>query len=75
MDLILGRFSDENLADLSAPMLAQYESMLSENDQDLYLWVTARVRADRGEPLTADRIGPPELDAILTMVADHLANR
>ncbi|SUZ33047.1 FAD assembly factor SdhE [Roseibaca ekhonensis] len=40
MDLILGPFADTALAGLSEPELAAYESLLEENDQDLYLWVT-----------------------------------
>lgn len=40
MDLILGPFADTALAGLSEPDLAAYESLLEENDQDLYLWVT-----------------------------------
>ncbi|NBB97072.1 MAG: succinate dehydrogenase assembly factor 2 [Alphaproteobacteria bacterium] len=41
MDLILGPFADTALAALSDADLDAYESLLSENDQDLYLWVTA----------------------------------
>lgn len=41
MDLILGPFADTALAALSDAELDAYESLLAENDQDLYLWVTA----------------------------------
>jgi antitoxin CptB len=39
MDLILGRFADAALDSLSPRRLAAYENLLSENDQDLYLWI------------------------------------
>lgn len=42
MDLLLGVFADEELARLPPEALADYESLLSENDQDLYLWVSHR---------------------------------
>lgn len=40
MDLILGQFADKALAGLGAPKMDLYERMLSENDQDLYKWVS-----------------------------------
>lgn len=40
MDLILGKFADERLADLDPETLDRYEAMLDENDQDLYKWVS-----------------------------------
>ncbi len=61
MDLILGPFADKALAALSGADLDAYETLLSENDQDLYLWVSmpdtapaahvpiiARIRAEAG---------------------------
>lgn len=61
MDLILGPYADAALPDLGAPELDAYEAILSENDQDLYLWITRpdtapprharalwRIRAHRG---------------------------
>ncbi|MEE4119282.1 MAG: succinate dehydrogenase assembly factor 2 [Paracoccaceae bacterium] len=42
MDLILGRFADTALADLSGDELALYDTLLEENDQDLYDWVSGR---------------------------------
>ena len=42
MDLILGRFADSALADLSSDELALYGALLEENDQDLYDWVSGR---------------------------------
>ncbi len=59
MDLILGAFSDSELETLSGADLALYEEMLSENDQDLYVWVTGR------EP------APERFAALLSRIADH----
>ncbi|MDJ0640824.1 MAG: succinate dehydrogenase assembly factor 2 [Paracoccaceae bacterium] len=42
MDLILGRFWDAEGAGLDAATLDQYEALLSENDQDLYAWVSGQ---------------------------------
>jgi antitoxin CptB len=42
MDLILGRFADDILAELSGDEMALYEGLLEENDQDLYDWVSGR---------------------------------
>ena len=57
MDLILGPFADAHLATLSEVELRAYDALLSENDQDLYLWITgARVAPSEHAPLIA-RIG------------------
>ena len=45
MDIILGRFADLSLDDLDPGMLDLYDGLLSENDQDLYQWVTEQVAA------------------------------
>lgn len=68
MDLILGHFADGPLADLSPSHLDQYEAMMNENDQDLYLWVTARVN---GGPNT----GPQAIAPILDIVAEYAGKR
>lgn len=65
MDLILGHFSDDHLTDLSADDLDLYERMLGENDQDLYLWVTARIGEDEaGIRDPASAMFSPLLDRI-----------
>ena len=57
MDLILGPFSDSELATLGKDDLDRYESLLDENDQDLYPWITgAQPVPDRYGALMA-RIG------------------
>lgn len=43
MDLILGPFWDEHGASLEDEVLSLYEELLSENDQDLYQWVSGQV--------------------------------
>jgi antitoxin CptB len=40
MDLILGRFSDSELAGLSAADLDAFEALMEWPDTDLYRWVT-----------------------------------
>ncbi len=46
MDLILMAFSDAHLEALDETQLQTYDALLSENDHDLYQWVTGQV----GEP-------------------------
>ncbi|MGA9253433.1 MAG: succinate dehydrogenase assembly factor 2 [Roseobacter sp.] len=40
MDLILQRFAETHLDSMDDPGLTTYDAMLSENDHDLYQWVT-----------------------------------
>ena len=42
MDLILGAFADEVLADLSAERLASFERLVELPDQELYDWIVGR---------------------------------
>ena len=42
MDVILGRFAKARLAGLDPDSLDDYDAMLSENDHDLYQWVTGQ---------------------------------
>lgn len=72
MDLILGHFADDRLSRLDAGELDLYERLLSENDQDLYLWVTARIGAEA----PAGRSQPdPALEPMLDVIAAHAAAR
>jgi antitoxin CptB len=50
IDLILGRFADQRLADLDDPGLDAFEALLEAPDQDVYLWITEEAPA------------PPEYD-------------
>ncbi len=43
MDLILGAYSDAGLGRLSPEMLDLYDEILSENDHDLYMWVSRKL--------------------------------
>ena len=70
MDLILGCFADRNLPDLPDPLLRKYEDLLLENDQDLYLWVTARLA-----PVADGRRGPAGFSDILDRIAASAATR
>jgi antitoxin CptB len=56
MDLILGRFADAALEDLDADELDRYESLLEENDQDLYKWVNGSVATPAWHASILDRI-------------------
>ncbi|WP_432690856.1 succinate dehydrogenase assembly factor 2 [Pseudooceanicola sp. C21-150M6] len=42
MDILLIRFADSHLETLSDPELELYDMVLSENDQDLYQWITGQ---------------------------------
>ena len=58
MDLILGGFSDARLGTLDDETLDTYEALLSENDQELYRWVTGQDEApERFRPLVAEIAG------------------
>ncbi|MFL2799177.1 MAG: succinate dehydrogenase assembly factor 2 [Paracoccaceae bacterium] len=45
MDLILGKFADENLSFLSQSDIEVYDKMLDENDNDLYNWCSKKMDA------------------------------
>lgn len=63
MDLILGAFFDANGDALSPETLDLYETMLAENDHDLYAWIARRAETpDRFsgliEQIRASRAAP-----------------
>lgn len=62
MDLILGSFADNRLDALGPEDLETYDLMLSENDQDLYAWVTGQ-----GQP-------PEHLRAMIALISQHAEN-
>ena len=39
-DIILGNFARKNIGNLNLDELNAYESLLNENDQDIYLWIS-----------------------------------
>jgi antitoxin CptB len=59
MDLILGGFCDAEVGQLHDDEIALYEDLLSENDNDLYQWVTGQVAP------------PPRFAALLDRIATH----
>ena len=42
MDVILSAYADAHLADLPDDTLATYDALLSENDHDIFSWVTGQ---------------------------------
>ncbi len=42
MDLILQNFAERHLAEMNDAELDLYDALLSENDQDLYQWVSGQ---------------------------------
>lgn len=67
MDMILGPFADTELASLPDELLEQYERIMAENDQDLFLWIMARVRGEIQ--------GPPEISDALDVIAQAAFGR
>ena len=67
MDLILGPFADARLQGMDAATLDRLEALLEDNDQDLYPWVTARMRGEAA--------GPAALGPLLDEIAAHAAGR
>ncbi len=43
MDIILSRYAELRLEDLEPAALDRYDALLSENDQDLYQWVSGQI--------------------------------
>lgn len=69
MDMILGPYADGPLASLNEGELAVYETLLDENDQLLYRWITARISGQQ------DERGPSALGELLDAIASHAAAR
>ncbi|WP_409201325.1 succinate dehydrogenase assembly factor 2 [Paracoccus aurantius] len=67
MDLILGPFSDTELEKLDADDLDLYETLLGENDQDLYPWITAR--------MSGENPGPDALIGLLDRISEFAIGR
>ena len=57
MDLILGPFADSQLATLDLQALDLLESLMAENDQDIYAWITGPASA------------PPRFAALIARLA------
>lgn len=63
MDLILGPFADDRLTSLSPDMIARFETLLDENDHDLYGWISTGSG------------GPDALAVLLAEIGDHARAR
>lgn len=63
MDLILGAYADDRLDGLSPGELDLYDALLSENDHDLYQWVS-------GQTATPERYG-----SLIADIARHVRAR
>lgn len=61
MDLILGAFADTQLAAMAPAELDLYDALLSENDHDLYQWVSGQAET------------PPRYGALIARIAAHQA--
>ncbi len=48
MDIVLSAFADTRLTDMTAAELDAYDALLSENDHDLYLWVSGQAAPPAG---------------------------
>lgn len=44
MDIILSRYAGASLGNMSDAELLEYDALLSENDQDLYQWVSGQTQ-------------------------------
>ena len=47
MDLILGRFADATIAELSDAELDEYERLMEQPDPELYGWITGEMPVPR----------------------------
>ncbi|WOI57361.1 succinate dehydrogenase assembly factor 2 [Palleronia sp. LCG004] len=62
MDLILGSYADAHLADLDAGTIELYEEMLTENDQELYRWVSGQAAP------------PPRFAPLVSEITAHMSD-
>jgi antitoxin CptB len=60
MDLILGGWAKENLPNASEQTLDLFESLLPENDHDLYQWVSGQMPP------------PPQHAQIIGILSDYM---
>lgn len=56
MDIILMRFAETELEGMSAAELDDYDAILTQNDQDLYQWVSGQKPAPANLAPMIDRI-------------------
>ena len=63
MDIILGRFSETELDGASDAALAEFETLMEENDQEIYGWILGRARP------------PRKFEALINRIARHAGAR
>ena len=63
MDLILGPYADERLATMDAQTIDAFDDLLSQNDHDLYAWITGALPA------------PAAAGSLIADIADHAGAR
>lgn len=63
MDIILSGFADRQLSQMTEAELHHFDALLSENDQDLYQWVSGQVAAKPEFQDVIDRIRQDTLNA------------
>lgn len=61
MDLIFSAYADQHIEQLTADELQTYDSLLSENDHDIYGWITRQAE-------------PPARYAAMMKTITHLAS-
>jgi len=67
-DLILGRYADTHLDDLSEKSVLEFEALLGQEDQDLYGWIIGRME-------TPEEFQGPVMDALKTFqIAEYAAS-
>jgi len=58
MDLLLGGFFDRSGAELGEAELDLYETLLTENDHDIYAWCSGRAPVPEAYAALVSRISP-----------------
>lgn len=64
LDVLLGNFLKEAYGELSPEAQASFVELLSENDQDLFMWLTGKE-----QPVN------PKHHKMVTMIREHAKNR
>ena len=62
MDIILSRFSEDCLSQMSPKALDIYEDFLEQNDQDLYQWVSGQCAS------------APQFQALVEDIKTHISS-
>lgn len=60
MDLVLGPYADVHLASMDAAALDLFDALMTENDQDLYQWVSGQVAPPAQFAALIESLTPPD---------------